>query len=59
MNVLPAWLSAYHLWTGAHRAQKGTTLDTLELELRTVSYGCWELNLGPLKEQSVLVTAEP
>jgi hypothetical protein len=23
------------------------------------SCGCWELNLGPLKEQSVLLTAEP
>jgi hypothetical protein len=21
--------------------------------------GCWELNLGPLEEQSVLLTAEP
>jgi hypothetical protein len=21
--------------------------------------GCWELNLGPLKEQTVLLTAEP
>jgi hypothetical protein len=23
------------------------------------SYGCWELNSGPLEEQSVLLTAEP
>jgi hypothetical protein len=23
------------------------------------SYGCWELNLGPLEEQPVLLTAEP
>jgi hypothetical protein len=22
-------------------------------------YGCWELNSGPLEEQSVLLTAEP
>jgi hypothetical protein len=22
-------------------------------------YGCWELNLGPLEEQPVLLTAEP
>jgi hypothetical protein len=22
-------------------------------------YGCWELNLGPLEEQSALLTAEP
>ena len=24
-----------------------------------LSYGCWELNLGPLEEQLVLLTAEP
>ncbi|KAM7328484.1 hypothetical protein ACRRTK_012576 [Alexandromys fortis] len=36
--------------------------DSLELELQTVvscHVGAWELNLGPLGEQSVLLTTEP
>jgi hypothetical protein len=37
-------------------------LDSLELKLQmrvSCHVGCWELNLGPLKEQPKLLTAEP
>ena len=34
--------------------------DSLDLELQSCELpcGCWELNLGPLEEQSVLLTTE-
>lgn len=32
--------------------------DTLELEL-SLQYGFWDWNLGPLKEQELLLTTEP
>jgi hypothetical protein len=37
------------------------SLRSLALELQGVELpcGCWELNLGPLKEQSMLLTSEP
>lgn len=40
---------------GAHRGQK-RALDALELDSRELPGGCWELILGPLKEQQVLLT---
>ena len=53
------YVSASHVY----RAQRGQrrALDTLELELQVVgSYDVgWELNPGPLEEQSVLLTVEP
>ena len=47
-SVLPAFLPA-----GQKRAPDLIT-DGCE-----PPYGCWELNSGPLEEQSVLLTAEP
>ena len=47
--------------SGARRGQK-RTWDPLELELQIVvslTYGCWELNPGPLEEQPVLLTDDP
>ena len=50
------------MWVvGACEEQKRVS-DAPELELMDESellYGCWELNLGPLQEQQVLLTAEP
>jgi hypothetical protein len=42
------------------RSQK-RALDPLVLELKIVNLhcGCWELNLGPSEESSVLLTSEP
>ena len=40
-----------------HGDQKRAS-DTLELELREVSRGCWAPNTGPLQEQQVLLTPE-
>lgn len=37
---------------------KGTS-DLLELEIQLLGCGYWELNLGPLQEQQMLLTVEP
>jgi hypothetical protein len=47
-GILPACLCE-----GARSSETGVT-DTCRL-----SYRCWELNSGPLKEQSVLLTMKP
>lgn len=53
--VLPAHLFVYHLQVLCPRSW-----IPLELELDGcgLPLGCWELNLGPLKEQAVLLTSE-
>lgn len=50
--------------SGAHVGQKrvlDSLLDSLELEYTQLlaTSGCWELNLGHLKEQTMFLTAEP
>ena len=44
-----------------HSCLCGWVLEAPELELQTVASCrvCWELNLGPLEDQSGLTTAEP
>lgn len=57
VNVLSSYMSVF----GACRGQKSTP-GPLELELQmTESHhvGAWELNLGLLQEQQVLLTSEP
>ncbi|CAO2628536.1 E3 ubiquitin-protein ligase NEDD4, partial [Lemmus lemmus] len=44
----------YVLWCEGVRSHGTAFLDSCELPC-----GCWELNSGPLEEQSVLLTAEP
>ena len=34
-------------------------LELMLLRVMSYSYECWELNLGPLEEQLVLLTTEP
>ena len=57
MGVLPACVSVHHVCAvpvearrGCHIPGTGVT-DSCELLC-----GCWELNLGPLEEQRVLLT---
>lgn len=42
-------------------ARRGRASDRLERELQSVlaTIWCWELNLGPLQEHQLLLTAEP
>jgi hypothetical protein len=60
MNVLSACVSVYHVFivlveTRRGIASPGTGVtDSCELPCE-----CWELNLGPLEEQAVLLTIEP
>jgi hypothetical protein len=45
----------------AEEAEEGTGSIRMELESLTAvsDSGCWELNLDPLQEHPVLLTAEP
>ena len=55
MGVLPACNFVHHVCVhDTHGGQK-RILDLLALEL----CGCWKLNLGPLEEQSALLTMDP
>ena len=51
--ILCMWVHCHCLQTHQKRTSDSIT-DGCEL-----SCGCWELNSGPLEEQSVLLTAEP
>jgi hypothetical protein len=57
MSVWLAYMSVPAVLTEA----KNKVLDPLELELQLTRElsKCWELNQGPLEEQSVLITTEP
>lgn len=47
-------VGTFTLSMGAHGGQKGAGYDWL-----WAAWECWELNSGPLKEQCILLTAEP
>jgi hypothetical protein len=60
VNALPAYISAPHACSAQGGHQR--VLDSLKVELKNTckpNFGCWELNLGPLPEQQVLLTAKP
>lgn len=61
MSVLPACVSV-HCVPGALGEQRSVS-DPLELtgaiDSCELPCGCWEMNLCPLEEQSVLATADP
>lgn len=47
---------------GTHRGEKKKVVDLLEVQLHDYSelpYGYLELNLGPLEEQPLVLSAEP
>ena len=62
MSVLPACMSVSHIRacpvpseaSEGHQIPGTGVIDGCETPC-----GCWELNLGPLQEQPVLLTAEP
>lgn len=60
--VLLAHLFVYHLQVLGPRSQKSSPRSWIPLELALdgcgLPLGCCELNLGPLKEQAVLLTSE-
>jgi hypothetical protein len=62
MSALPACILCAPCGCSACKGQKRAP-DALELELHTGScegpFRCWEPNLGLLKKQQVLLTAEP
>jgi len=51
MGVLPAHISVYHM---SMVPKEGRRLQVLTVDSCELSYGFWELNLGPLEEQPVL-----
>jgi hypothetical protein len=61
VNVLPACMSVNFICAWCPQRSK-LGIGSLELELWMVVNSlpcmCWELNLGPLQEQRVLLTAE-
>jgi hypothetical protein len=58
LKTLLSWIS-FTLVFGQHVCLVGVS-DPLELQLQAVvACGCWELNLGSLEEQPILLTAEP
>ena len=51
--IFIVYLTLFYVHEGIRSPATGY-LDSCELPC-----GCWELNLGPLEEQSVLLTTEP
>lgn len=60
MVFLPVCVSVYHMHAAPKEARRGHWL-LWDWSYRCLfgPYGCWELNLGPLEEQPVVLTAEP
>lgn len=61
MDILSAYISAYHMQAWCLQRPVKRLLSHLELELKTVvryPWRRWEPNLGPLEKQMMLLTAE-
>ena len=61
MGVLPACMSVNHLhaWDPRRPEDDIRSPETGVIGgCKLLPYGCWELNLGPLEEQTVLLTTK-
>lgn len=61
MGVLSAYVSVHHMhaWCSQGSEEGVESATGAATDGSEPSHGCWELNLDPLKEQPVLVTAKP
>lgn len=60
MGVLLAWVSVCYVHAGCQRRPEegANCLGTEVTDGSDLSCGCWELNLSPLEEQTVLLRNE-
>ena len=56
-EVLLACLAVRHVWVWCPWRSEGVS-DLLELELWLATSWCWQLSLGPLQEQQMVLTVE-
>jgi hypothetical protein len=60
MSVLPVWIYVHHVHAVPEEAKEGAgSPGTGVTDGCKPSCGCWELNLGPLQKQDVLLASEP
>jgi hypothetical protein len=61
MSVLPEYIEVHSLdaWCPKSPEKDVGSLRTGVIGGNGLPYGCWELRLGPLETQSVLLTTQP